>query len=395
MGASLMHTSVGEHRDGRPSPGPPLVVLALAMSAAACGSSSPSAPSPSPSPSTGALQAPTGFGVFSQRVALTSNEIVLDWYGTAPGYRVLIGSTSNASDVRSVDLTSTRYTFLAARTANTYYARVVATDGDQTSAPTSELTVSTLDLRHIIDALFFNGGPMSEFRAVQPGWAPAAVWPDGTHLRMPVSREAGESIRTLMQAAIEEYSSVVGGAITGTTELVDDDLRSVAPSQLPPFTIATRISTTQCPAIAAGCASIGPAPLGSNASVVTLASTSVTGTTIGHELGHANGLFHLLRINSNRPEFRFLMSSPSSTSTLSDVEKAAIAAARDGGIRAGTTREQALAADLVPANNPQSRSLPAQKSAVGAPDLASATYPESNVHAYGSTELGPDRVGRW
>jgi len=83
-----------------------------------------------------------GFGVFSQRVALTSNEIVLDWYGTAPGYRVLIGSTPGASDVRSVDVTATRFVFLAARTANTYYARVVATDGDQTSAPTFELTVS-------------------------------------------------------------------------------------------------------------------------------------------------------------------------------------------------------------------------------------------------------------
>ena len=66
------------------------VVLALTMSATACGSSSPSAPSPPPS--TGALQAPTAFGVFSQRVTLTSNEIVLDWFGTAPGYRVLIGS---------------------------------------------------------------------------------------------------------------------------------------------------------------------------------------------------------------------------------------------------------------------------------------------------------------
>ena len=168
---------------------PPLLVFALAMSAAACGSSSPSAPSPP----TGTLLTPTGFGIFSQRVALTSNEIVLDWYGTAPGYRVLIGSGSNSSDVRSVDVTSTRYTFLAARTANTYYARVVATNGDQTSAPTPELAISTLDLRNIIDALFFNGGPMSEFRAIQPGSAPAAVWPDGTHLRMPVSREAGES----------------------------------------------------------------------------------------------------------------------------------------------------------------------------------------------------------
>lgn len=323
---------------------PPLVVFALAVSAAACGSTAPSAPSPP----TNTLQAPVGFGVFSQRVTLTTNEIVLDWYGTAPGYRVLIGSSSNGSDVRSADVTSTRYTFLAARTANTYFARVVATSSDQTSAPTPELTISTLDLRNIIDALFFNGGPMSEFRAIQPGSEPAAVWPDGTDLRMPVSREAGESVRTLMQAAMDDYASVVGGAITGTTELVDDDLHSlVRANQLPSFTIATRVSNMHCPALAAGCANYGPAPLGPNASIVTLASTSVTGSVIGHELGHANGLFHILRVNPDRPEFRFLMSSPSSSSSLSQPEKAAIAAARDGGIRAGTTRDQALAADLV------------------------------------------------
>ena len=153
-----------------------------------------------------------------------------------------------------------------------------------------------------------------------------------------------------MQAAIDDYASVVGGAVTGTTELVDDDLRSLArPNQLPPFTIATRVSNMHCPARAAGCANYGPAPLGPNASIVTFASISVNGTTIGHELGHANGLFHILRINPDRHEFRFLMSSPSSSisSTLSQPEKAAIAAARDGGIRAGTTRDEALAGDLV------------------------------------------------
>ena len=130
------------------------------------------------------------------------------------------------------------------------------------------------------------------------------------------------------------------------------------PGNLPAFTIATRISRTQCPATAAGCANHGPAPLGPNASVVNLTSTGVTGRTVGHELGHANGLFHLLRINSDRPEFRFLMSSPSGAETLSEPEKAAIAAARAGGIRAGTTRDQALAADLVPPYTGGGASLP-------------------------------------
>ena len=65
-----------------------LIVLALSLSAAACGASTPTAPSPVTG--AGMLPAPTGFGVFSQRVTLTSNEIVPDWYGTAPGYRVAL-----------------------------------------------------------------------------------------------------------------------------------------------------------------------------------------------------------------------------------------------------------------------------------------------------------------
>lgn len=325
--------------------GRPLVVLVLALSVASCGSSAPSAPSPP----VGALAAPFGLHVVSQRVTMLANEIVLGWAGTAPGYRMLIGSGVNGTDIKSVDVATLSYTFVAPRTANIYYARVVATNGDQFSAPTIDLPVSTLDLRDIIDALFFNAGPMSEGRSsFRPESVPAGVWRDGAHLRVLVSREAGESTRGLAQAAIDDYAAIVDGAITGTTELVDDDMRRpMRLDELAPFTIAVRVWPPVCPSNASGCANYGPAPLGPNAAFVNLRSPDVTGRTVGHELGHAYGLHHLFRANTHGSELRFLMSSPALTGTLSDPEKAAIAAARAGGIRSGTTRGEAIAAGLV------------------------------------------------
>lgn len=73
--------------------------------------------------------------------------------------------------------------------------------GAQVSPPSEELAIATVDLRDVIDALFFRAGPMSEGHAIQPGNTPAGVWQDGTHLRVLVSAEAGERIRALAQAA--------------------------------------------------------------------------------------------------------------------------------------------------------------------------------------------------
>jgi hypothetical protein len=258
-----------------------------------------------------------------------------------PGYRLSIGSSRNGNDVRNVDLTTTAYTFIAPRTADTYYVRVQAVGGGRVSSPSDELTIAAVDLRDVIDALFFRAGPMSDGHAIQPGSTPAAVWPDGTHLRVLVAPEAGERIRALAQTAIDTYASVVGGAITGTAELATESITAVSAEQVPPFTIVIRIQQ-RCPS---GCADYGPAPLGPNASIVTFANGDVV-NGVAHELGHAYGLAHVLRPSSN-DALNLLMNPTPNGSGLSDTEKAAIAAARAGGIRAGTTRDQALALDLV------------------------------------------------
>ena len=307
------------------------------------------APPPSGSPTApGPLAAgvPVQFAIRSQRVTLTSNEIVLGWTGSSSSYRVSIGSSAGASDVKTADVMSTTYSFVASRTANTYFARVAGISGEQLTPPTPDLSISTLDVREIVDALFFDGGPMSEFHAIQLGSKPAAVWTEGTRLSAPVSAEAGDRIRTLVQAAIDDYAGIVHGSVTGTAVLVDDNMHALtSPDQLPPFTVATRLFPGGCPLTASGCATFGPQPAGPNAAIVTLTNAGVL-NTVAHEFGHAYGLHHIRSV-SDRPEFRFLMTTPASTDTFSDPERAAIAAAWAGGIRGGTTRDEALAAGLV------------------------------------------------
>jgi len=326
------------------------MLAALALIAAGGGAPPYTAPSPPPA------GIPSGLSVFTQSVTLTSNEVDLSWIGSAAVYRLFIGSSRGASDVQTVDVPSTAYHWSAPRTANTYYARVSAVTGEGVSTPSGEITITTLDLRHVIDALFFSGGPMSEFLSNQPPSAQAGAWPDGTRLRVMVSAEAGEKIRALAQTAIDDYASIVGGAITGVTALVDDDMHALRSDQLPPFTIALRILPVACLDTAAGCASYGPAPLGPNAAIVTFVSNGSGRSLVTHELGHTYGLHHLRRANPDRPEFRFVMSSPSGAEELSQPERAAIAAVHAGGPRGAMSRAQAEAAGLVlPSTGPGTR----------------------------------------
>ena len=152
-----------------------LVVLCVAA-LSACGGGGGGATTPT-SPST--LSTPTGLTITRQEVTLTQNVVQLSWSGTSSTYRVLVGSAPLVDDVLQVDVSGTSHTWTAPREANAFYIRVVATNGSQTSSVSNTVVAYTIDMRHVIDAMYFRSGPMADTPDNALGNPFAAVWADG------------------------------------------------------------------------------------------------------------------------------------------------------------------------------------------------------------------------
>ncbi len=283
---------------------------------------------------------------------MTSNLVSFSWSGSGSTYKVLIGSASGASDVLSADVTGTSYTWNGPRTAGIYYARVAATSGGQAGTASTELPVFTLDMRNAIDAMFFGGGPMSESPTVNPGNASAAIWPDGITVNVLVTEEAGSVTMDALRSFLTDYLAATSNHITITLNSTPLDYHGTSVFALPQNTVVARVYIVCGQAGVIACANYGPLPVGPGSSFVNLnlaPSASVPGgsVAISHEVGHSFGLHHIEQSTSARPEFRFLMNPVLVSGVLSTFEKDAISAARAGGLRAGSRRNDALAAGLV------------------------------------------------
>lgn len=321
------------------------LLAVVCVTAAACGSSTPAAPTSSSSSS--ALSAPTSFVITLQQVFLDRNTVAMSWSGGSSTYRVFVGSTAGASDLLSADVTGTTYTWAAPKTAGIFYVRVAGTSGGQTGTASTELPVFTIDLRNVIDALYYNAGPMSQTPSVAPSPnQPALVWADGTQLTVLVTTESTAAGLTAAQQFVSDYLAAAGNPFSATVSATNNDYHTAVLEDLPLNTIVVRVAQV-CTSIGViACANLGPAPLGFNKSFINM-NTSGGAVSIAHEIGHGFGLWHFVMGASGREEFKFLMNPALVTFQLSTVEKTAIAAARAGGIRQGTTRNQAQGFNLV------------------------------------------------
>ena len=322
-----------------------LVAAAVIFAAACGGSSSPAAPT------TNNLSSPGSFAITLQQVFMLSNSVAFSWASTgATTYKMMIGSTSGASDLLNADVTGTSYTWTAPRTANIYYARVVPTSGGQTGSASTELPVFTLDMRNMIDALFFAAGPMSQNSTLNPtpfnSQISAAIWPDGTALTVLVTSEAGSTSLANAQRFVADYLSATSNHVTATVSVTATDYHGVALSALPANTIVVRVDQVCTGVGVIACANFGPTPVGNSRSFVNL-NTVGGAVSVSHEIGHSFGLNHLAVSTGTRPEFAFLLNPALVGTQLTDAEKAILSAARAGGMRNGWTRAQALAQDLV------------------------------------------------
>jgi len=328
-----------------------LAVAFAAALAAACGSgSAPAAPTASAGTQ---LQVPTVFLESTQKINATNNELTLTWIGNAPTYQLVIGSTPGSSNILPPTVvTGATYTWVSPRTSGTYYARVAAKSGDSLSGYSDELSLYVLDIRDVIDAMYFHAGPMADNPANANSNPVTGVWADGTHLRVLVSSAAGDPARVIAQTFADQYAALVGGEITATSEVTSDPMQETSnveyPGPLADFTVGVRVQSGVCPSGALACAIYGPAPIGPNKSVVTLAQAGPLNiSSTAHEMGHAYGMGHIAATVTGRPEFRFMMNPSQASEQMTDTEKLAVTIARNAGLRAGWTRDQALRADLV------------------------------------------------
>jgi hypothetical protein len=320
-----------------------IVMVSGCLMLSACGGGGGNTPT-APSTPTG----PTGLTIVRQQVTLTSNIVQLSWSGSSSSYRVVAGTGPSLQDGVQADVTGTSYTWTAPREANAYYVRVYATGGGQTSDPSNVVLAYTIDLRHVIDAMYFRAGPMADTPSNALANPSAAVWADGTRLRVPIAQEAGDATRVFAERFLNDYAAIGNGAITATAEMTSETFRELTLTQVADFTIPTRVLQTFCPSGALACAYYGPAPVGLNKSIVTMVSSSQGALrAMAHELGHAYGMGHVRVSGAVRAELNFMMNPSLVSDEMTETEKAAVAAAREGGIRPGWTRSQALAAGLV------------------------------------------------
>lgn len=320
------------------------LIIAAALIAAACGSSSPSAPS-SGSSTTSAV---TGFVVSLQQISLTANTVTFAWTSTgATTYKMMIGNTSGASDLVNVDVTGTSYVWTGPRTAGIFYARVAATGG---GAASTELPVFTLDLRNMIDAMYFAAGPMSQNATINPtpfnSQIFAGIWADGSTVTVLVTNEAGSVSLTAAQRYVADYLAATSNHITATVATTATPYTTATLSSLPEFSVVVRVASVCTQPGVIACANLGPSPIGSNRSFVNLNAVG-GGGSVAHEIGHSFGFSHVAVSTGARPEFAFLLNPALVGTQMTEAEKAVLAAARAGGMRANWTRAQALAAGLV------------------------------------------------
>lgn len=304
-------------------------------------------------PSTTTLSTPTNFRITNQQVFMTANQVTIGWSGSASTYRVTAGTTTGASDLLTADVTGTTYTWMAPREESVYYIRVAAVQGSQTSSSTVDYPVYTIDLRHVIDALFFRSGPMADDPARALINPRAGVWAPGTDLSIVVSSEAGEVARAASQQFADEYKALANNSFSATATVSSETFRDVTLDEVPEFTIYTRILSGFCGVNVIACAYYGPTPVGPNRSIVT---QNGGGGSIAsaHELGHAYGMGHVSVSGAVRPELNFMMNPVLVSEQMTEPEKNAISAALQGGIVAGTLRSEALAMGLVLPYSPTS-----------------------------------------
>lgn len=327
--------------------------LALVATLSGCGGDGPAAPG---------LQAPDPRFTLTPGLATVAYDFSWAPEPGATSYLIEIGRAVGASDVLSREITQASFTITlpAGPATPSYYVRFLSRGAGGESPPRA-IVVQAIDLRGVVEALFFESGPQRPSIAIPwtdivdegarasaaTGFAPDVMngWRAGSRVTVIASTALRDVQLQAVRDATEQFNLALGGVIRASVVTSAD--RDPRPR---PGTITIAPGSPEqagCGGNAIGCAvrTIDDGVILQARLVVTPGST---GCVSAHELGH--GLYGFGHIGLQTiPGIEDATMNPAGCvlPRLSPVEVAAIEVAYQRGMRAGARRSAFVQAGLI------------------------------------------------
>jgi hypothetical protein len=202
---------------------PGAVVCLQLLTASGCGGSSTPAATPVAPP------APSGLNALLVP-ALGVNAALLSWapVSSAAGYLVEVGTTTGASDFASIQASPSpsSHTVGGLLVGRSYFARVRAMNQAGSSTASNEVRIESVDLRDIIDALYFGNGPLiprDGLRYCVSGSGRWITYPAGVTVRLIISASAvSAAAQQAVQRAAEQWIASTLGSNSVIVQLTGD-----------------------------------------------------------------------------------------------------------------------------------------------------------------------------
>lgn len=326
--------------------------LVLLAALTACGSDGPTSPS---------LKAPAPSYVITPGLASVTYAFSWPAEPGAASYLVEIGSAVGTSDVQSREVATPAFTTTlpAGPAIQEYYVRFRSKGASGMSAPNA-IAVSAIDLRGVIEALFFEtGAQRPSFAALEvdvideDSFARAASgaadvmlgWRPGARVTVVASTSLRDNQMQAVRDTVAQFNLAVAGVIRASVVTTSDPDPRPRPGT---------ITITAGDPVAAGCSggAIGCAIRRVEGGVILQARLVVTrgstGCVSAHELGHGlYGFGHINLLGIQGIDDATMSPRGCRLPRMTQAEIAAIETVYERGLRAGARRQDFVAAGLI------------------------------------------------
>jgi len=147
---------------------------------------------------------------------------------SAAGYLVEVGTATGGSDFASVQVPSSpsSHTVGGLLVGRSYFARVRARNQAGTSAVSNEVRIESVDLRNVIDALYFGGGPLVPRDGLRFCVSASGRWityPAGATVRVIISASTvSAAAQQAVQRAADQWIATTLGTNSVIVQLTGD-----------------------------------------------------------------------------------------------------------------------------------------------------------------------------